>query len=265
MKTRLRFAIPEKIHPAVIAVWAAVIAAAHIIPTVPILGTGRNFSLAAALFPLSGILFGPVAGSLCSAAGGFVGNIAAPHTAWMGLGTFIIGTTTSFTSGCIAWGSWPPVAIDQKGNFVINGGIIVYLIGTMLWFSQEIGRNTVILPLIVYDLGFVALIAGCIFACKTLAGKNMVLKFPVLWLCAFGGMIGGATVGNFFSLILYRNPREFWLPLTVIAPIERSIFSVGTALIGVPLLAALPKIGISVGPCFKENDDLPPPEDGTGT
>jgi uncharacterized membrane protein len=252
MKKHLHFAIPEKIHPAVIAVWAAVIAAAHIIPTIPILGTGRNFSLASALFPLSGILFGPVAGSLCSAAGGFVGNIVAPHTAWMGLGTFIIGTTTSFTSGCIAWGNW-------------LRGIIVYLIGTLLWFSQAVGRNTVIFPLVVYGLGFTALITGCIFACKTLAGKSTILKFPVIWLCAFGGMIGGATVGNFFTLILYRSPREFWLPLTVIAPFERSIFSVGTALIGVPLLAALPKIGISVGPCFEENDDLPPENGDSGT
>jgi hypothetical protein len=259
MRKKMRFAIPEKIHPAVIAVWAAVIAAAHIIPTVPIFGTGRNFSLASALFPLSGILFGPLAGSLCSAAGGFVGNIAAPHTAWMGMGTFIIGTTTSFTSGCIAWGSWPPVTVNQKGNFVINGGIIVYVIGSLLWFSQEIGRNTVVFPLVVYGLGFTALIAGCIFACKALAGKNAVLKFSVVWLCAFGGMIGGSAVGNFFTLILYRNPREFWLPLTAIAPLERSIFSVGTALIGVPLLAALPKIGISVGPNFENSGSFPIP------
>jgi len=254
---------PEKIHPAMIAVWVAVIAAAHIIPTIPIAGTGRNFSLAAALFPLSGVLFGPLAGALCSAAGGFVGNIVAPHTAWMGMGTFIIGTVTSFTAGCIAWGSWPPVTVNQKGNFIINGGIIVYVIGTLLWFSQEIGRNTVIFPIVVYGMGFAALIAGCIFAYKILAGKKTILKFPAMWLCSFGGMIGGATVGNFFTLVLYRNPSEFWLPLTVLAPVERLIFSLGTALIGVPLLAALSKIGILTGPHFEEKDDLPvPPENG---
>ena len=117
----------NSLHPAVVAVWAAVVAAGHLLPAIPILGTGSTFSLASSLSPLSGIFFGPIAGALCSAAGGFIGNLIAPHTAWMGLGTFILGTITAFTSGCIAWGKWPPVAISGSGNFIINGGIIVYM------------------------------------------------------------------------------------------------------------------------------------------
>jgi hypothetical protein len=61
-------------------------------------------------------------------------------------------------------------------------------------------------------------------------------------------MIGGASIGNFFSLVLYKLPRESWIYLTFAAPLERIIFSAGTALIGVPLLANLPKIGINAGP-----------------
>lgn len=150
MDRKKRLTAPAKIHPAVIAVWAAVVAAAHIIPAIPMLGTGSNFSLSAVLSPLSGIFFGPLFGALCSAAGGFIGSLVAPHTAWMGMGTFIIGTVTAFTSGCIAWGSWPPITLNSRGSLVINGGIIVYLVGTLLWFSQEIGRSLVIFPVVFY-------------------------------------------------------------------------------------------------------------------
>ena len=236
------------IHPAVIAVWAAVIAAGHLLPTIPLLGTGSTFSLSSALFPLSGIFFGPVAGALCSAVGGFIGSLIAPHTAWMGLFTFIIGTTTAFTSGCIAWGKFPPVAINSKGSFVFNGGIIVYIAGTVLWFTQEIGRSFALLPIVFYGLGFIALMTGIIFAGRMFASPNRFWKFPAIWLCAFGGLIGGASIGNFFGLVLFKHPREFWAALTIVQPIERAVFALGAMLIGVPLLAGLNKIGILAGP-----------------
>ena len=252
-----RLALPAKIHPAVIAVWAAVVAAAHIIPTIPIMGTGMSFSFATVLGPLSGILFGPIAGALCSAAGGFIGSLVAPHTGWLGMGTFIIGTTTAFTTGCAAWGIWPPVTLNSRGSLVVSGGIIVYLIGTLLWFSQEIGRSLAIYPIVYYGMGFAAFLVASAFAGRVLTGKDTTLKLLLIWLCAFGGMIGGATVGNFFMLILTEHPREFWIPLIVLSPIERAVFSSGTALIGVPLLVGLHKIGIFVGPQL-ENDDTGP-------
>jgi hypothetical protein len=240
------------VHPAVIAVWAAVVAAGHIFPTVPIWGTGGVFSLSSVLSPLSGIFFGPIAGAFCSAAGGFIGSLIAPHTAWMGLGTFIVGTTTAFTSGCIAWGKWPPIAINSSGSFIVNGGIIVYIIGTILWFTQEIGRSIIRFPLIFYGLGFIALVAGIIFSRRMFGSTRHLLKFPAIWLCAFGGLIAGATVGNFFSLVLYRQPRIVWAGLTIAAPIERAIFATGAMLIGAPLLAGLNKIGIYAGPPQEE-------------
>jgi len=240
------------IHPAVAAVWAAVIAAGHILPAFPIWGTGSNFSISSALLPLSGILFGPIAGALCSAAGGFIGTLIAYNTAWMGMGTFIVGTTTAFTAGCIAWGKWPPVAVNSRGNFIFNGGIIVYAVGTILWFSQEIGRAVIRLPLVFYGLGFIASIAGIIFAGRMFKSKKGILKFPAIWLCAFGGLIGGATVGNFFSLVLFKLPAEVWKVLTIQSPLERALFALGAMLVGVPLLTGLNKIGIFVGPQSEE-------------
>jgi hypothetical protein len=249
------------IHPAVIAVWTAVTAIGYMLPTIPIMGIGSAFSLTTALAPLSGIFFGPIAGSLCSAAGGFAGSLIAPHTAWLGMGTFIIGTVTAFTSGCIAWGSRPVVSVSGNGSFIVNGGIMVYIAGTILWFTQEIGRSIIRYPLIFYGLGFTALVTGSVFAGKMLADSSKkLLKFPAFWLCAFGGLVGGATVGNFFSLALYKLPREVWTALTIISPIERAIFSVGAMLIGVPLHAGLSKIGIFTGPGQNQDaSDLPEP------
>ncbi|WP_461245828.1 ECF transporter S component [Treponema sp. R6D11] len=236
------------VHPAVISVWSAVIALGHLLPTIPIYGTGGTFSLSTVLYPLSGIFFGPLGGALCSAAGGFIGSLIAPYTAWMGLGTFIVGTTTAFTAGCAAWGKFPPVAVSSTGSIIINGGIIVYLVGTILWFTQEIGRSVISFPLIFYGVGFVFLITAVIFARRMFESKNKWIKFPAVWLCAFSGLIGGATIGNFFSLVLYKQPKEVWLLLTITAPIERAVFASVAMLVGVPLLSGLNKIGIFMGP-----------------
>jgi hypothetical protein len=247
----------KTVHPAVIAVWAAVVAAGHLLPTVPIWGTGGTFSLSHVLSPLSGVFFGPIAGMLCTAAGGFIGNMIAPNTMWIGLGpfTFIIAAVTSFTSGCIAWSRWPPVAVNTAGSFVINGGIMVYLIGTILWFTQEPGRSIILYPVIVYSLGFTALILGSIFVSRMFAGKSRLLKFPAVWLCAFGGLIGGASIGNFFALVLLKLPKEAWSVLTVMTPVERAVFSIAAAAVGTPLLAGLNKIGIKAGPQKEENEN----------
>ncbi|MCL2184402.1 MAG: hypothetical protein FWB86_00915 [Treponema sp.] len=241
-----------KIHPAVVAVWASVVASGHLLPVFPILGTGGTFSVSHILNPLSGIFFGPLGGALCSAAGGFIGTLIAPHTAWMGLGTFIIGTTTAFTTGCIAWGKGELITINTNGSLLINGGIIVYIAGTILWFTQEIGRSFIWLPVIFYGIGFLVMITGIIFAQKLFQNPKRFWKFPAIWICTFSGLIGGATIGNFFSLIIFKQPKEIWTIIMVSAPIERALFALGAMLVGVPLLIGLNKAGISVGPQKEE-------------
>ena len=224
----------SKLHPAVAAVWAAAIAAGHLLPTFPIYGTGGTFSVSSILNPLSGIIFGPFGGAFCSAIGGFIGNLIAPHTAWMGLGTFVIGTTTAFTTGCVATKKWPLA-------------IIVYIIGTILWFTQETGRQAYFYPIVFYGLGLIALAVRVIFIRKKRTFKMETWKFPAIWLSSFSGLIGGAVLGNFFSLVLFKQPKEIWVFLTVASPIERALFAAGAVLVGVPLLLGIRKIGIRTG------------------
>lgn len=245
-----------KIHSATIAVWAAVIAAGSIVPTIPIAGIGSPFSLSSVLYPLAGIFFGPVAGALCAAIGGFIGNLIAPHTAWIGPFTFIIGTVTAFTTGCVLWAKWPPVKINMEGNFVFNGAIIIYFIGTILWFTQKIGRSIIWIPIVFYGLGFIAMIAGFLLIKKFYFSDKKILKLPAIWIASFSGIVGGAAIGNFFSLLLYEIPREVWVVLTIQSPIERALFAAIAMIIGVPLLEGLRKIGIPVGPEDEDSGDI---------
>jgi len=238
----------KKIHPAYIAVWASVVAAGHLIPTLPIWGTGSNFSIANVLSPLSGIFFGPIVGALCSAIGGFIGSFVSPVPPMLGPFTFIIGTVSAFTTGCIAWSKWPPVKVNMEGSFIINGGLIVYIIGTILWFTQEAGRNFIWLPVVFYGLGFIAMVVGFFLAGKFFASSKKVLKLPAIWLSAFGGLIGGATVGNFFYLVIFTPPAVDLVRLVFVSPLERALFAAVAMIIGVSLLEGLRKIGVSVGP-----------------
>ena len=65
----------NNVHPSVIAVWAALIAVATLLPSIPMLGTGSTFSVSTALLPLAGVFFGPIGGAVCAAIGLFIGQI----------------------------------------------------------------------------------------------------------------------------------------------------------------------------------------------
>ena len=116
------------VHPAVISVWAALIAAAHLLPAIVLVGTGGTMSVSAILVPLAGVLFGPVAGTLVGAIGQFIGFLIAPAGAWLGMFTFLIGTCTALTTGLASRGKGPYALI-------LSG------LGIVLWMTQEIGRK----------------------------------------------------------------------------------------------------------------------------
>lgn len=229
----------EAVHPAVIAIWAALIAVAHLLPTIPLVVTGGSFTVSAAFLPLAGIFFGPAAGALCAAIGGFIGNLIAPQSAWLGLGTFIIGTTNAFTTGLLSRGKWLQ-------------GVAVIILGVILWFTTAIGREALLYPAVVYSLGIIAAILGGLLGKRWLVSQKRVLQLVVVWLIAFAGFIAAAGVGNYFGIVVRQTPAEIWNMLAFVSPTERAVFSLGSALIGVPLLAALPKIGIFVGPSDEE-------------
>ena len=233
------------IHPAILVVWAAVLAAASMLPSLPLIGTGYTFSVASALTPLCGVLFGPIYGAITAIIGGILGQILAPQTAWFGIFSFIPGTVTAVSAGLLIRGK-------SLGLFVHIGIIIV---ATIIWFSTSIGMAAYLMPMVGYSLGCIISVGGFLMIkMKSLTNQNALMKVVCMWMICFGAIYSGVAVGNLFGLFILQLPAEMWIFVTFIAPIERAIFAVGATIIGLPLLIILPKIGIFVGPAAMEDN-----------
>ena len=230
------------VHPAVISVWAALIAAAHLLPAIVLVGTGGTMSVSAILVPLAGVLFGPVAGTLVGAIGQFIGFLIAPAGAWLGMFTFLIGTCTALTTGLASRGKGPYALI-------LSG------LGIVLWMTQEIGRKAWIFGAVFGGYGFVCLLITCFIGKKCLMSKNLVKKGISIFLCCVGGMCTSGMLANFSSLVLFKTPAITWKVLVAVSPVERTIFAVAAVIIGIPLLVGLPKVGIFVGPQPEDVDE----------
>ncbi len=221
-------------HPAVIAVWAALLAMATLVPAFPIVGTGATFSVSAALVPLAGIFFGPAAGALCVAIGAFIGQLIAPHTAMFGPFTFVIPTVGAMCAGFAM----------QKRWYV---PIIVTLLVSAAWYVFPLGRAAWFQPLI-WLLGIAASLIGWFVAAGWLGAEHRAKIFVGVFLAALAGTIVDHGIGCLWAMLMFQLPQEVWLTVLPLAPLERVMFSLGAAIIGTPLLIGLPQIGVIVGP-----------------
>jgi hypothetical protein len=227
-----------KFHPAVIAVYAAILAAAALLPSIPLIGTGGSFSISTALVPLAGIFFGPVAGALCAAIGGFIGQLIAPSTAVIGVATFVSAVVAAFVAGLLCEErKWGPLSAIGIGLVLIA-----------LWLSHPVGRQSWLLAAVFYGSGILACVIGMFLCNRWLKKSNFALKAIAIFLACYAGMVFSAAFVNYICLFLYGLTYEVWSVLTFISPMERAIFSVGSLIIGTPLLIGLPKIGIFIGP-----------------
>jgi uncharacterized membrane protein len=233
-------------HPAVIAVWAALIAVVTLVPAFPIIGTGATFSVSAALIPLAGILFGPIPGALCAAIGAFIGQLIAPHTVFFGPLTFLIPTLNALCAGFAMQKKW---YVPLIGAVVFSGAWLLFPLGRAAWFEP-----------IIWTMGVVASLLGWFVASDWLGSDNRTKLFVGVFLAAMAGTIVDHGFGSLWALIMFQLPREVWLSVFPLAPVERTLFSLGAAIIGTPLLIGLPKIGILVGPGmyteYEEEEDF---------
>ena len=235
-----------KVHPATVTVWAALLAVSSLLPAIPLVGTGGTMSISNVLLPLSGILFGPWAGALAAAIGSFIGQLLAPATAVFGIWTFLIGTITALHAGLLA-----------QGKKI--GGIGLAVLVTILWFLHPLGR-AVPEEIIFLGLGVISAILGCTIGTKLLNKKTVTSMGIAVLIIAFSSIVVSASYGNVLALLMYQLPREAWIAVLVIAPVERFIFALASMVVGVPLLKGLPKVGVAVGPQDEEEDDSDEPD-----
>jgi uncharacterized membrane protein len=225
-----------KLNPAVMAVWAALLAVSKLLPSIPIVGTGATFSISTILTPLAGILFGPVPGVIIASVGGFIGQMIAPHTAWMGIFTFLIGVFNAYAAGCVVSKKW-----------YIPIGII--LLGSVLWVLNPIGKEALMIPAVFYSSGILAALLSGFLGRKWLLMDKSILKFIAIIFASYTGFVCASAYANYVGgLLMMQWPASMWNALAFVSPFERLIFSTGAAIVGVPLLFGLPKIGLFVGP-----------------
>ena len=230
-------------HPAVIAVWAALMAAASLLPAFPIVGTGATFNIANCLTPLAGIFFGPWAGAIAAGVGAFIGQLIAPHTVLFGPLQFTIAIMGAMASG---------FAMQRKWWFSF---LIITLLGGV-WYLLPNGRGAWATPLL-YIVGYVGILVGWLVSRKqnALLSPNRA-KMALGILCAsVAGIIVTQAMGNLWALIFFQLPPAIWFTVLAVAPVERILFSVGAMIIGTPLLIGLPKIGIPVGPMIYDKEE----------
>ncbi len=89
---------------------------------------------------------------------------------------------------------------------------------------------------------------GWIWGGDWLRSENRTRIFAGLFITAMTGGIVRYSLGNLLVLNMYALPKEVFLVVLPIASVERLLFALGAAIIGVPLMIGLTKVGIIVGP-----------------
>ena len=228
-------------HPALIAVWAAVIAVSTLLPAFPVIGTGATLSVGDAIVVLGGILFGPWAGGIAAGVGGFIGQLIAPHGNIFGPLQFTIAIAAAVGSG---------LAMQRKWIYPMVG---LLLLGSV-WYLFPLGREAWATP-ILYLLGVLGCIVGWIWGRNWLLSKNRATLFFGIFVCGLIGVLIAQGIGNLWALVMFALPAPIWFSVLFISPIERIGFGLIAAIIGTPLMIGLPKISIPVGPKALDEDE----------
>ena len=237
MTMRQNLTRKRKTHFATITVWAALMAAASMLPSFPILGGGGNFSISYTLAPLAGVMFGAIPGGLAALIGDFIGTLIAPHTANVGIFTCLTGASNAFAAGYLSRGNWKPAF-----------GLIVLSIGS--WLLYPAAREAWIYSVTVWCVGLVMALVGGTLGVYLFEKKRFLWKAIGLFLILYPCYIVAQGINCIFVMMLMDLPADLLKVLAFSVPAERLVFSFAAVIIGIPLLMGLPKIGVFVGPAY---------------
>lgn len=231
----------RKFHSAVLIVWAALSAAAMLIPGIPTLGTGSTMSLTYPLAPISGILFGPFAGALATMIGSIVGTIIAPASANLGIWTFTTQTGTALVAGYLSRGKW------QVPAFIIlpfTAWLYALPPIKVVWWHGWISVTAMILCII-----------SAKWVCKLLKETNISKLSIGAYVIALSSFLIGILISDPQGIIMYDLQADLYKLLTWLMPVERCIFALFTTILAVPLMIGLPKIKVYAGPKYDEGEE----------
>lgn len=233
--------VKRNVHPAIIAAWASFIAISGLLPVLPVFGTGATFSLADSIVVLGGVLFGPIAGAIAAATGGFIGQLLAPQSAVFGVITFVCPTIAALIAGLL---------MKRKWAYVIG----IFVILTILWFLLPLGRDAWFVPAVNIGITLILIVPAATWGVNQISSKDPKKMFIGVSLISFIGAQASSALGNLMALPMFALPREVWLGVLPIMTPQRILFGILAAVIGVPLLLGLPKIGVQVGEKLLEKE-----------
>ena len=71
----------------------------------------------------------------------------------------------------------------------------------------------------------------------------------------YSSIVMAAAGVDYLAIILWATPAITWKLLAFTAPVERLFFAIAATIVGVPLMMALPKVGVLVGPRIEEEEE----------
>lgn len=227
---------------AYIVVLAAIITTLSFIPFSIVFASGGSMPVSQGVFPLVGWLLGPVAGAVAGGIGAMIGAFLAPYTAGLPILSIVGGALTSFIAGTMVIGkkrrSWSLLLA------------LAFLLPLYIYASRAIGLNG-ISPRLFFAGAFVDLSGLVLWILPTRVWFARCIHSPNLGLVAIG-LFGGTWMVSGLSHLcavaltysIFNWPREVWIALIPVIPLENSIRSAVGMAIGVGVIAGLRAIGL---------------------
>lgn len=228
---------------AYLAIWAAIIAVAGILPAIPLVG-GGTFGGQEFILALPGLLFGPLGGLVAAAVGSFIASLIAPATAYFGLLTFYVAAIAALVAGLL-------IKNTRSARLWV---LILYVVGALAWplvpaFSS-IG-SYVYAKWAYWPMHATALLGlwaspWAVKQIRTFDTKRVPLGVAVISWTAY--MINHIWLSLGYSFLYPEGPDQWVFAfMSGIVPMQRIVLTVVSVIIGSALVIGLHRAGVRFG------------------
>lgn len=229
---------------AYLAVWAAIIAVAAVLPAIPLVG-GGTFGGQEFILALPGLLFGPWGGAVAAGVGSLIASFIAPATAYFGLGTFYVAVVAALTAGLLMK--------NTRGARIAVVGL--YAVGALAWpllpWFSNIGSY--VYAKAAYWPMHLTMILGVLASpwavrqIRTFEPKRVAAGVAVISWTAY--MVNHLWLSLGYSYLYPEGPDQwvfaFW---SGIVPAQRVILTAVSVIIGAALIVGLQRAGVRFPP-----------------
>jgi hypothetical protein len=223
------------------AAFAAIYAVLSLIPAFGILGGTGFISVAAFISPVVGLILGPVLGAASMTIGGVLATMLNFAAAPLGFFSFIPGAVCAFSSGLV-----------ERGRAWVAASILGILIVIFLIYPANNVQPIFPYYVWIHLVALFILVSPIRKQATELAKKPKVNEAVTgMVLTIFPSTMTEQLTGSIiFALILGPAVSSVWsqfgIPIMLAFPIERTIITVGSSIIGAALFRSLRAAGLDI-------------------